>query len=109
MSPTSYLTAPPRVASQKTSNGFPQESTAFGPCEPTRMRVAVVDIGTNTTRLLVADVENGQVRELDRRTKVTRLGEGVDRSGRLADAAIARVAETLATYKAAIDELQPEH
>src|SRR5258707_737839 len=37
------------------------------------MRVAVVDIGTNTTRVLVADVEDGRVHELERRTKVTRL------------------------------------
>jgi exopolyphosphatase / guanosine-5'-triphosphate,3'-diphosphate pyrophosphatase len=72
------------------------------------MRVAVVDIGTNTTRVLVADVEDGRVRELERRTKVTRLGEGVDASGRLADAAVERVAATLAEYKAVINELQPE-
>ena len=72
------------------------------------MRVAVVDIGTNTTRLLVADVEDGRVHELDRRTKVTRLGEGVDATGRLADHAIARVADRLGDYKAEIDELQPE-
>jgi exopolyphosphatase/guanosine-5'-triphosphate,3'-diphosphate pyrophosphatase len=72
------------------------------------MRVAVVDLGTNTTRVLVADVEGGRVRELERRTKVTRLGEGVDSTGRLADAAIERVAATLAGYKAVIDELRPE-
>jgi exopolyphosphatase/guanosine-5'-triphosphate,3'-diphosphate pyrophosphatase len=72
------------------------------------MRVAVVDIGTNTTRLLVADVEDGRVHEIERRTKVTRLGEGVDASGRLADTAIERVAATLTEYKAVIDELQPE-
>ena len=72
------------------------------------MRVAVVDLGTNTTRVLVADVEDGRVDELERRTKVTRLGEGVDSTGRLADAAIERVAETLTEYKKVIDELQPE-
>ena len=72
------------------------------------MRVAVVDLGTNTTRVLVADVEDGHVRELDRRTKVTRLGEGVDSTGRLADSAIERVTETLTAYKAVIDELEPE-
>jgi exopolyphosphatase/pppGpp-phosphohydrolase len=43
-------------------------------------RVAVVDIGTNSTRLLVAEVD-GAVRKLDRRTIITRLGEGVDRTG----------------------------
>ena len=72
------------------------------------MRVAVVDIGTNTTRVLVADVEDGRVHELERRTKVTRLGEGVDATGRLADTAVERVATTLTEYKAVIDELQPE-
>ena len=68
------------------------------------MRVAVVDLGTNSTRLLIADVESGAVRELDRRTEVTRLGEGVDASGRLADPAMERVLSTLAGYRAAIDE-----
>ena len=72
------------------------------------MRVAVVDLGTNTTRVLVADVEDGRVTELERRTKVTRLGQGVDSTGRLADEAIERVATTLTDYKAVIDELQPE-
>jgi exopolyphosphatase/guanosine-5'-triphosphate,3'-diphosphate pyrophosphatase len=72
------------------------------------MRVAVVDIGTNTTRVLIADVEDGHVKQLERRTKVTRLGEGVDSTGRLADAAIERVTDRLADYKRLIDELQPE-
>src|SRR5688500_11029763 len=72
------------------------------------MRVAVVDLGTNTTRVLVADVVDGQVRELERRTKVTRLGERVDATGRLADEAIERVSATLAAYRRVIDELKPE-
>jgi exopolyphosphatase/guanosine-5'-triphosphate,3'-diphosphate pyrophosphatase len=72
------------------------------------MRVAVVDIGTNTTRVLVADVQDGRVHQLERRTNVTRLGEGVDATGRLADHAIERVVATLTDYKAVIDELQPE-
>jgi exopolyphosphatase/guanosine-5'-triphosphate,3'-diphosphate pyrophosphatase len=69
------------------------------------MRVAVVDIGTNSTRLLVADVDTstGALTELDRRTTVTRLGEGVDRSGRLAPEAMDRVFATLAGYRAAIE------
>lgn len=71
------------------------------------MRVAVVDIGTNTTRVLVADVQDGHVKELARETNVTRLGEGVDSTGRLADAAIERVATTLTHYKAIIDDLEP--
>jgi exopolyphosphatase/guanosine-5'-triphosphate,3'-diphosphate pyrophosphatase len=69
------------------------------------MRVAVVDIGTNSTRLLIADVErDGTVSELDRRTRVTRLGEGVDASGRLGDDGIARVLATLDEYGAAIEQ-----
>ncbi len=67
------------------------------------VRVAVVDLGTNTTRLLVADVRDGAVAELDRRLDITRLGEGVDRRGRLGEAAVARVLEVLAGYRRAID------
>ena len=72
------------------------------------MRVAVVDLGTNSTRLLVADVAHGSVTELDRRTNVTRLGEGVDASGRLADTAMERVFATVAGYREAIDGLGAE-
>jgi exopolyphosphatase / guanosine-5'-triphosphate,3'-diphosphate pyrophosphatase len=68
-------------------------------------RIAVVDLGTNSTRLLVAEVEGGRVRELERRSNVTRLGEGVDATGRLADGAIARVLDTLGDYREAIDRL----
>jgi exopolyphosphatase / guanosine-5'-triphosphate,3'-diphosphate pyrophosphatase len=68
------------------------------------MRVAVVDIGTNSTRLLVAEAGNGCVHEIERRTTVTRLGEGVDRNGRLLDAAIERVLQTCASYKQVIDQ-----
>jgi exopolyphosphatase / guanosine-5'-triphosphate,3'-diphosphate pyrophosphatase len=70
-----------------------------------RPRIAVIDIGTNSTRLLVADVEAGAVVELERRTVVTRLGEGVDATGRLSDAAMARVKETLEAYREVIDRL----
>jgi exopolyphosphatase/guanosine-5'-triphosphate,3'-diphosphate pyrophosphatase len=68
------------------------------------MRVAVVDIGTNSTRLLIADVEpsTGVVHELVRRSKVTRLGAGVDSGGSLSAEAIARVLDTLADYRSAI-------
>src|SRR2546423_1369708 len=72
------------------------------------MRVAVVDIGTNSTRLLVADVEDGDVREVDRRTIVTRLGEGVDGSGHLAEGAQGRVFTALAEYADAIAEHRAE-
>ena len=53
------------------------------------MRIAVVDVGTNTTRLYIAEVEGGRVTaELKRLSRVTRLGAGVDASGRLADDAL---------------------
>ena len=71
-------------------------------------RLAVIDIGTNTTRLLVAEVSDGRVKELDRRTEITRLGEGVDATGRLGDAPIERVTKALAEYRAAMDELQAQ-
>jgi exopolyphosphatase / guanosine-5'-triphosphate,3'-diphosphate pyrophosphatase len=68
------------------------------------VRVAVVDIGSNSTRLLVADVgADGALTELERRSKVTRLGDRVDRTGRLADDAMDRVLATLADYRQLID------
>jgi exopolyphosphatase/guanosine-5'-triphosphate,3'-diphosphate pyrophosphatase len=72
------------------------------------MPVAVIDIGTNTTRLLVAEVEDGEVVELERRTTITSLGQGVDETGRLADEAMDRVAEAIAAYSEAIDRLGVE-
>ncbi|MEA2438583.1 MAG: exopolyphosphatase / guanosine-5-triphosphate,3-diphosphate pyrophosphatase [Thermoleophilaceae bacterium] len=66
--------------------------------------IAVVDIGTNSTRLLVARVEGGEVEELERRSIVTRLGQGVDASGRLADEAVERVFAVLEEYKELIDK-----
>jgi exopolyphosphatase / guanosine-5'-triphosphate,3'-diphosphate pyrophosphatase len=68
-------------------------------------RVGVVDIGTNSTRLLVAEVQDGRVAELERRTVVTRLGEGVEATGKLSDAAVARVCEALAVYREVLDRL----
>jgi exopolyphosphatase/guanosine-5'-triphosphate,3'-diphosphate pyrophosphatase len=70
--------------------------------------VAVIDIGTNTTRLLVAEVEDGGVVELERRTIITSLGRGVDATGRLADDAMDRVAEAIAVYREVIDRLGVE-
>jgi exopolyphosphatase / guanosine-5'-triphosphate,3'-diphosphate pyrophosphatase len=64
------------------------------------MRIAVADLGTNSTRVLVADVSaDGRLTELERRTEVTRLGEGVDASGRLSPEAMRRVHATLARYR----------
>jgi exopolyphosphatase / guanosine-5'-triphosphate,3'-diphosphate pyrophosphatase len=69
------------------------------------MRVAVVDIGTNTTRLLVADVDGRTVREVERRGAITRLGEGMDSGHRLLDGAMKRVFAVVGEYRRAIDEL----
>ncbi|MGA2320185.1 MAG: Ppx/GppA family phosphatase [Solirubrobacteraceae bacterium] len=68
------------------------------------MRVAVVDIGSNSTRLLIGDVDpsSGAVEELLRRSEVTRLGDGVDSQGLLSAQAIDRVRRTLTNYRAAI-------
>jgi exopolyphosphatase/guanosine-5'-triphosphate,3'-diphosphate pyrophosphatase len=69
-------------------------------------RVAVIDLGTNSTRLLVADVaSDGQVREVERRTEVTRLGDGVDSSGRLSAEATTRVLACLEGYLRRAGEL----
>jgi len=69
------------------------------------MRVAVTDIGTNSTRLLIADVDgDGHVAELARRSQITRLGDKVDATGRLSDAAVERVFATLTSYSALIKE-----
>jgi exopolyphosphatase/guanosine-5'-triphosphate,3'-diphosphate pyrophosphatase len=65
--------------------------------------IAVVDLGSNSTRLLVATVEGGRVEELERQSKVTRLAEGVDRSGRLADHAVERVLGALTGFRELID------
>jgi len=70
--------------------------------------VAVIDIGTNTTRLLVAEPQDGEVVELERRTVITRLGQGVDATGRLAGEAMDRVAEAIAGYRELIDRLGAE-
>jgi exopolyphosphatase/guanosine-5'-triphosphate,3'-diphosphate pyrophosphatase len=74
------------------------------------VRVAVVDIGTNSTRLLIADVDasTGSIEELVRRSQVTRLGDGVDASGSLSEQATARVFSTLDLYHAEMQEYECE-
>jgi exopolyphosphatase / guanosine-5'-triphosphate,3'-diphosphate pyrophosphatase len=73
------------------------------------MLVAVADVGTNSTRLLVADVQDGRVTdELAKRSEVTRLGEGVDASGRLGDEPMERVFRVLADYRREADDLGAE-
>src|SRR5918997_5209780 len=72
------------------------------------MRVAAVDLGTNTTRLLVADVADGRVEEVARETRITRLGEGVDGRRRLLPVPIARVRNTLSDYRRTLESLGAE-
>jgi exopolyphosphatase / guanosine-5'-triphosphate,3'-diphosphate pyrophosphatase len=68
------------------------------------MRIAVVDIGTNSTRLLICDREGDRITdELQRRSTVTRLGAGVDADGRLAEEAMRRVYATLDEYRELIE------
>lgn len=71
-------------------------------------RVAAVDLGTNSTRLLVADVADGRLEEVERRLTITRLGEGVDTRRRLLPVPIARVRNCLAEYRHALESLGAE-
>ncbi|WP_103532093.1 Ppx/GppA phosphatase family protein [Streptomyces sp. SM11] len=73
-------------------------------------RVAAVDCGTNSIRLLVADVDpaTGAFTELDRRMTIVRLGQGVDRTGRLAPEALERTFAACREYAAAVQELGAE-
>jgi exopolyphosphatase / guanosine-5'-triphosphate,3'-diphosphate pyrophosphatase len=72
------------------------------------MRVGVVDLGTNSTRLLVAEVDDGHVEEIARHTQITRLGEGVDERRKLLPLPIARVRNVLADYRRELEELGAE-
>jgi exopolyphosphatase/guanosine-5'-triphosphate,3'-diphosphate pyrophosphatase len=71
-------------------------------------RVAAVDLGTNSTRLLVADVDNGRISDVVRETRITRLGEGVDERKRLLPVAIARVRNVLADFRRTAESLGAE-
>ena len=69
------------------------------------MRVATIDIGTNTTLMLVAERRGGEVVKVEDHAEITRLGKGVDRSKRLDDAAVARTLAVLQRYAARAKEL----
>ena len=71
-------------------------------------RVAAVDLGTNSTRLLVADVDDGRLEEVERRLTITRLGEGVAARKRLLPLPIARVRNCLAEYRREAEQLGVE-
>jgi exopolyphosphatase/guanosine-5'-triphosphate,3'-diphosphate pyrophosphatase len=69
------------------------------------MRVAAIDCGTNSIRLLIADVVGDTLTDVARRMEIVRLGAGVDRTGTLAPEAIARTRRALLGYAAEIAEL----
>src|SRR6201996_2716829 len=71
-------------------------------------RVAVIDIGSNSTRLLIADGAGGHVTPIERRSTVTRLGRGVDLSGRLAAEAVEAACGAIDPYMATLQELGAE-
>jgi exopolyphosphatase/guanosine-5'-triphosphate,3'-diphosphate pyrophosphatase len=72
-------------------------------------RIAVIDIGTNSTRLLICDREDERITdERERRSTVTRLGAGVDADGRLAEESMQRVYATLDEYQGLINNEDAE-
>ena len=75
--------------------------------------VGAIDIGTNSTRLLVAEVDgsdrDAKLRTLERRMQITRLGQGVDRTRALAPEAIDRTVAVLREYRTALDERGVAH
>ncbi|WP_457569271.1 Ppx/GppA phosphatase family protein [Desulfurobacterium sp.] len=68
------------------------------------MRIATIDIGTNSTRLLIAEVKNGEVEPLYKTGKVTRLGQGVKQTGYLSKDSIERTIAVLKEFKKKIEE-----
>lgn len=79
---------------------------ALSPYDRNSMRVGIIDIGSNSTRLLAAEVDGVDVTEIERRTTVTRLGRGVDQSGKLAEPAIEAVCDAIRTYLDLFESLQ---
>jgi len=69
-------------------------------------RVAAIDCGTNSVRLLVADVDPaaGRLSDVDRRLEIVRLGKGVDATGRITADALARTLHVLCSYRQIIEE-----
>jgi exopolyphosphatase / guanosine-5'-triphosphate,3'-diphosphate pyrophosphatase len=71
------------------------------------VKVAVVDLGTNTCRLFLADVTEGRVQQAERLTTVVRLGQGVDRTGGLREDAVARTHACISGYAPRIEAYSP--
>ncbi len=72
------------------------------------MRVAAIDCGTNSIRLLIADIEDEQLTDVVRTMRVVRLGEGVDRTGQFSEAALVRTFAACDEYRDLIAEHKPE-
>lgn len=66
-------------------------------------RLAGIDCGTNSIRLLIADVSDGKLRDVHRETRIVRLGQGVDATGRFAPDAMARTRAALADYASLLE------
>jgi exopolyphosphatase / guanosine-5'-triphosphate,3'-diphosphate pyrophosphatase len=84
------------------ADDFPAETMASG--GPSPRRVAAIDCGTNSIRLLIADVSpaRGELTDVTRRMEIVRLGQGVDATGRLAPQALARTLGAVEQYARAI-------
>jgi len=76
---------------------------------PDSHTVAVIDIGSNSTRLLIAAVADGRVTEVERQSRVTRLGRGVDLSGQLSAEATEAACGAIADYVAICRETEVDH
>ncbi len=99
------LPSAPAGASRVARDGRPPHALAARVSPSPMSRVAAVDLGTNSTRLLVADVDGDELSEVARRLTITRLGEGVDERRRLLPVPIARVRNCLTDYRRELEEL----
>lgn len=72
------------------------------------MRVAAIDCGTNSIRLLIADIENGQLTDVVRQMIIVRLGEGVDKTGEFSSAALERTFAAVDEYAKLIEVHKPQ-
>ena len=72
------------------------------------VRVAAIDCGTNSIRLLIADITNGTLTDVVRTMVIVRLGEGVDKTGEFSQAALERTFAAIETFAALISEHQAE-
>ena len=73
-----------------------------------RFRIASIDLGTVSSRLLLATVEDGAIVDSNKHTVITNLGEGVDATGSLCDAAIERVTSVCREFCRKVDAFEPD-